>query len=244
MRGSMLKEILLEQGINASELARRLNVSPQTLYSMVKRDNQKVDFDLMMRICAELKVPVERMCENIDVPNLPDDDEWQIIQQYRKLDKSGRELANIVLKHECSRIEQSIVEKEDSTKIIPLYLTPAAAGYASPAIGEDFEDYEVSATSAADFAVRIEGDSMEPFIADGSVVLCKRGAIIHDGDIGLFFVDGDMKCKQYCQDYEGNVYLFSANRERKDADVEIKSSSDIALLCFGKVLLDKAIPLP
>lgn len=244
MRGSKLTEILKEQGTNVSELARRLNVPAQTLYSMVKRDNQKVDFDLMMRICAELNVPVERMCDNIEIPNLPDNDEWQLIQQYRKLDKSGRELANIVLNHELGRVEQSLSEQEDKTKIIPLYLTPAAAGYASPAIGEDFEDYEVSASSSADFAVRIDGDSMEPYIADGSVVLCKRGAIIHDGDVGLFYVDGDMKCKQYCQDYEGNVYLFSANRDRKDADVEIKSSSDIALLCFGKVLLDKAIPLP
>lgn len=244
MRGSMLKEIINEQGTNISELARKLNISPQTLYSMVKRDNQKVDFDLMIRICSELKVPVERMCENVEVPELPDTAEWQLIQQYRKLDKSGKELANLVLNHEYSRIEQNKSEQEERCKIIPLYLTPAAAGYASPAMGEDFEDYEVPASSNADFAVRIDGDSMEPYIADGSVVLCKRGAIIHDGDVGLFFVDGDMKCKQYCQDYEGNVYLFSANRARSDADVEIKSSSGITLLCFGKVMLDKAIPLP
>ena len=244
MRGPMLKEIIAESGTNINELARRINIPPQTLYSMVRRDNQKVDFDLMMRICAELKVPVERMCENIELPELPDNDEWQLIQQYRKLDSSGKELASMVLGHEYRRIEQSESEREERTKIIPLYLTPAAAGYASPAIGEDFEDYEVSASSDADFAVRIDGDSMEPYIADGSVALCKRGAIIRDGDVGLFFVDGDMKCKQYCQDYEGNVYLFSANRARKDADVEVKASSGITLLCFGKVLLAKAIPLP
>lgn len=85
---------------------------------------------------------------------------------------------------------------------------------------------------------------MEPYIEDGAVVLCKRGAVIHDGDIGLFFVDGDLKCKQYCQDYAGNVYLFSLNRKRADADVEIKASSGITLMCFGKVLLNKSVPLP
>lgn len=74
MRGSMLKEILREQKTNINELARRLNVPAQTLYSMVKRDNQKVDFDLMMRICSELNVPVERMCEDVTVPALPDSD--------------------------------------------------------------------------------------------------------------------------------------------------------------------------
>jgi len=53
-----------------------------------------------------------------------------------------------------------------------------------------------------------------------------------------------MKCKQYCQDYLGNVYLFSLNRARKDADVTISASSGITICCFGKVLLKGKIPLP
>ncbi len=109
---------------------------------------------------------------------------------------------------------------------------------------DDYEDYAVAADSEADFAVRIAGDSMEPYIHDDSIVLVKRGATICDGDIGLFFVDGDMKCKQYCQDYLGNVYLFSLNRARKDADVTISASSGITICCFGKVLLKGKIPLP
>lgn len=244
MRGSTLKEILNQQGITVSELARRADVPPQTLYSMLKRDNQKVDFDLMLRICAELKVPVEMMCEGAETVALPDLEEMELINRYRRLDEQSKDLVSLVIDHELQRIESTVEPETVEMKIIPLYATPAAAGYASPAFGDDYSDYSVPAGSAADFAVRIDGDSMEPYIADGSVQLCKRGAIIHDGDVGLFFVDGDMKCKQYCQDYAGNVYLFSANRERKDADVSIPASSGITLLCFGKVLLDKPIPLP
>ena len=243
MRGSVLKEILAEQGISVSELARRIDIPKQTLYSMVNRNNQKVDFDLMMHICSELNVPVERMCEDVNMPSLPDNDEWRLVSRYRRLTEQGRSLVDLVIDHELARLE-SAEEAVDETKIIPLYSTPAAAGYASPAFGDDYNDYEVPKSSSADFAVRIDGDSMEPYIADGSVALCKRGAIIRDGDVGLFFVDGDMKCKQYCQDYAGNVYLFSANRNRADADVEIKASSGITLLCFGKVLTEKPIPLP
>lgn len=245
MRGSMLKQILKEQDTNINELARRLNVSPQTLYSMVKRDNQKVDFDLMIRICSELNVPVERMCEDVSLPSMPDSDEFRMLSRYRRLDSWGKELTDAVIDRELMRCEALKAESDTvGAKIIPLYMTPAAAGYASPALGDDYEDYSVPANSRADFAVRIDGDSMEPYIADGSVALCKRGAIIRDGDVGLFFVDGDMKCKQYCQDSEGNVYLFSANRDRADADVRIKASSGVTLLCFGKVLLERVIPLP
>jgi repressor LexA len=244
VRGSMLKEILQEQGISISELARRLNVSAQTLYSMVKRDNQKVDFDMMMHICKQLDVPVERLCEDNALPKMPDLREWQFIGKYRRLSDSGKELVDMVIDHELRRREEIPMQHAKDSRVIPLYLTPAAAGYASPALGDDYEDYTVDKNSAADFAVRIDGDSMEPYIHDGDVALCKRGAIIHDGDVGLFFVDGDMKCKQYCQDYSGNVHLFSANRDRSDADVTIMASSGITLMCFGKVLLDKSIPLP
>ncbi len=246
MRGSTLKQILKEQNTNINELSRRLNVSPQTLYSMVKRDNQKVDFDLMIRICSELNVPVERMCEDVSLPSLPDSDELRMLSRYRRLDSWGKELTDTVIDRELKRCEALSIRSDDEkeTKIIPLYSTPAAAGYASPALGDDYEDYSVPYDSRADFAVKIDGDSMEPYIADGSIALCKRGAIIHDGDVGLFFVDGDMKCKQYCQDSEGNVYLFSANRKRSDADVHIKASSGVTLLCFGKVLLNTVIPLP
>jgi hypothetical protein len=61
--------------------------------------------------------------------------------------------------------------------------------------------------------------------------------------VGLFFVDGDMKCKQYCRDYSGDVHLFSLNRRRADADVHLHSTGSVSLMCFGKVLMDKKVPL-
>ena len=242
MRGSMLKEILQEQGISISELARRLNVSAQTLYSMVKRDNQKVDFDMMMHICKLLNVPVERLCEDNALPKMPDLREWQFIGKYRRLSESGRELVNMVIDHELSRREEEPSVNSPESKIIPLYLTPAAAGYASPALGDDYEDYAVEKGSAADFAVRIAGDSMEPYIHDGGVVYVNHDPL-QNGDVGIFCVDGDMVCKQYYRDPLGMVYLFSLNRRRSDADVLLPPSSGRSLTCFGRVMLH-GLPLP
>ena len=249
MIGTTLKRFLRERNMNVNELSRRAGISPQTLYSIIKRDSMKIDFDMLLRLCEGLDVPVEvfyEACGGRPMPgHLPDLEEWDLVQHYRKLDAHGKHLTRLVVDAELSRTEE-LQEQTPApkTKVIPIYRTPAAAGYASPAFGEDYDDYTIDDGSPADFAFRVSGDSMEPYIPDGSIQLGKRGAIIYDGDIGLFFVDGDMKCKQYCQDYHGNVHLISLNRDRADADVHIPPSAGITLMCFGKVLMQERIPLP
>lgn len=133
---------------------------------------------------------------------------------------------------------------EQESRLIPLYRSPAAAGYAAPVFGEDFDYIPVTddVPQAAEFAVRIQGDSMEPFIADGSVAYVNRDPL-QDGDVGIFYVDGDMLCKQYYKDPAGVVYLFSLNRARADADVVFGPSSGRTLACFGRVIL-RTMPLP
>ncbi len=242
MIGMTLKNLLHERGLSVSELARRVDVSPQTLYSIIKRDNMKIDFDLLLDICRELQVSIEAFYPDGEAPALPGAEEWPLLQTWRKLDEHGRTMVRLVLEAEAERMAQAEA-REPETRIIPLYYTPAAAGYASPALGEDYEDYTVPADSPADFAAHIQGDSMEPYIHDGDIVLVKRGTDLVPGDVGLFFVDGDMKCKQYCTDSR-TVYLFSLNRARKDADMEIPLDSGITVFCLGRVLLERRPPLP
>ena len=91
-------------------------------------------------------------------------------------------------------------------------------------------------------AVRIQGDSMEPYIHDGSVVYVNHDPL-RAGDVGIFCVDGDMLCKQYYRDPLGVVYLFSLNRHRADADVILPPSSGRSLTCFGRVMLH-GLPIP
>lgn len=245
MIGSVLKQLLTQRGMSVSELSRRAGVSSQTLYSLIKRDNMKADFDVLLKICRALDAPVSVFYGGGEQDELSLA-ERGLVGKYRRLDEHGRRLTALVLDAELERIEAPAAEPEPErprAKVIPLYYTPAAAGYASPALGEDYEDYEVPAGSKADFAARIQGDSMEPWIADGGVVLVRRDRV-EIGDVGLFFVDGDMKCKQYCRDNYGNTYLFSLNRARADADVTIPASSGITLCCFGRVLMDRRPPLP
>ena len=249
MIGSTLKQLLAERRMAVGELARRVDVPAQTLYSIIRRDNMKIDFDVLLRICEALDVPVDVFCAGTGAADAlrpgaagVDPADWAWLGKLKALDPPGRALTELVMDHEMARIRGAAETAAAATKIIPLYLTPAAAGYASPALGADYEDYAVPASSGADFAVRIAGDSMEPWIPDGSVALVRRSPI-ETGDVGLFFVDGDMKCKQYVRDSYGAVYLLSLNRARADADVRLPPSSGVTLCCFGKVLLDRRPPV-
>ena len=247
MIGSTLKELLSERDMAVVELARRVGVPAQTMYSLIRRDNMKVDFEVLLRICEVLEVPLNAFVPSSALGGAdteePSPEEWAHLRRFRALDGHGRELTELVMERELARLAREREEKAEETRVIPLFLTPAAAGYASPALDEDYEDYAVPAGLPAEFAVRIAGDSMEPVIHDGDVALVGRGPV-ENGDVGMFFVDGDMKCKQYLRDVFGNVYLFSLNRERADADVMIPASSGITLCCFGKVLLERRPPLP
>ncbi len=241
MIGSTLKRLLAERRMPVGELSRAVDVPAQTLYSIIRRDNMKIDFDVLLRICAALGVPVDVFCpDGADALPAAAPADWALLGKFRALDDDGRALTELVMDRELERVRRA--REAAPRRIIPLYRTPAAAGYASPALGDDYEDYAVDPDCPADFAVRIAGDSMEPYIADGAVVLVRRSPI-QTGDVGLFFVDGDMKCKQYVRDSYGNVYLVSLNRDRADADVRIPASSGVTLCCFGKVMLEKRPPL-
>ena len=129
---------------------------------------------------------------------------------------------------------------------IKRYIVPAAAGYASPIEGEDYElvPRAPDAPLAADFCLNISGDSMEPFIRDGELVYVQRDAPLHEFDAGIFFVDGDVFCKQWCVDYAGTLHLLSANPLRRDANITIRRDATRSGVCFGKVLLPHRLPQP
>ena len=134
-------------------------------------------------------------------------------------------------------------EPEEET-VIPRYLSPYAAGVASPIFGEEYEDYTLQNgdPKGAMFAVKVQGDSMEPYIKDGSTVFCNKDPL-RDGDIGVFIVDGAGVIKQYHKE-GGIVYLFSLNRKRADADVMLPPSSGRNLSCQGRVITKRKFPIP
>lgn len=58
--GKTLSDILSEQNRNPNELAEKIGEAPSTIYSIIRRDNMKVDITILAKICSELGVDMER----------------------------------------------------------------------------------------------------------------------------------------------------------------------------------------
>lgn len=168
-----------------------------------------------------------------------------LARRYSLLDEAGQGAVRAILDYESGRMhaQPPAPAEKPPAKIIPLFGNSFAAGVPEPDFGNQWEDYEVPYDTKADFAIRINGDSMEPYLHDGSVALGRRGQP-SIGEVGAFLLDGEFLCKQYCQDHLGNIYLFSLNRQRRDTDVTIWHDVERSLFCFGRILLDKPVPLP
>ena len=244
--GDQLKKRREELGLSRGVLAARLGVSA----SAISNYENGVSFpkeEVMLRLFDGLETDPNTLFRDSFRAGAwtLSRSEKELLDQYRGLSPVGRETVRSVLNTLCAyRDEVTEGRPEQEPRVIPLYRTPAAAGYAAPVFGDDFEyiTVEDEVPQAAEFAVRIQGDSMAPYIQDGSVVYVNHDPL-GAGDVGIFYVDGDMLCKQYYKDPAGVVYLFSLNRARADADVVLMPSSGRMLVCFGRVI-HHALPLP
>lgn len=244
--GSQMKKCREELGLSRMVLAQRLGISVSAV-SNYENDLSFPKEDVILRLFDELET---------DPNNLFRDSfhfggwtlsrsEQQLLECYRGLSALGRETIRSVAEALCAYRDEAVGNgAERETRSIPLYRTPAAVGYASPVLGEDFEFLCVveDVPRAAEYAVRMQGDSMEPWIRDQSVVYVNRDPL-RPGDVGFFCVDGDMLCRQYDCDSAGTVSLFCLNRDRAQEDLVLPPGSGCTLACLGRVIF-RAPPLP
>ena len=105
----------------------------------------------------------------------------------------------------------------------------------------DSDSYELvevgpEVPESATFGVRVNGDSMEPTIENHSVVWVHKQDSLMNGDIGVFYVDGQTYCKRFIQYASNAVKLLSDNPDYKPINITENSSFKI----FGKVVAHTA----
>lgn len=116
---------------------------------------------------------------------------------------------------------------------LPVYLQAASAGTGQLLDDAACEMLEVdeSVPQAAEFGVRLAGDSMEPRFVDGQIVWAEQRKAAESGDIVLCYLDGQSYCKKLQED-KGGIFLISLNPQYEPIPVGPESSFRI----FGRVL--------
>lgn len=66
--GNKLDTLLKERNVTVTDLARRINVAPTTIYSIIQRNNKKVDIDVLIKISKTLGVNTEYFSDISDQP--------------------------------------------------------------------------------------------------------------------------------------------------------------------------------
>ena len=239
--GKRITQYRLQAGMTIDELARRSGVAKGTLNKIIGGVTASPTLQVMAKIAGALGRSV---ADFVDEPAGPDlsGEAMALARDYDGLDGHGKRTVRAVMGEEKRRMAAAQGDSAPAFKVIPLIGNSFAAGRGDPDFGNPWEDYSVPADSAADFAVRINGNSMEPYLPDGSVALGQKRAP-RDGEVAALLLDGEFICKQVCQDMVGNLYLFALNRARRDADVTIWKDAERSLTCFGTILMDR-VPLP
>ncbi len=175
----------------------------------------------------------------------------RMAKDYDALDHWGKTAVRELADTELARMEDEsrFLEEsnmEEAPKVINLFDNPSAAGPALGMTGQGCQPYELGPEDppGASYAIRVQGDSMEPYFPDGSIAFVNHDQM-RDGDIGIFCVDGATVIKQWHYDpVLGITYLFSLNRKRADADLILTAGSGRSLVWQGRVLTKRRFPVP
>lgn len=118
-------------------------------------------------------------------------------------------------------------------RILNLYDMPVSAGTGQFLDNDSYEEVEVGpeVPVTADFGVRISGDSMMPRYLDKQIVWIQKTDELNDGEIGIFYYNGNSYCKKLLCNKKG-TYLISLN----DKYDPIEIAEGETFKTFGRVV--------
>lgn len=246
-----IKETLVQKGLSMRELEQKLGFGRAAIY---KWDKNSPSVDKIIAVSNFLHVSLSWLAtgkaeENSD--RVVDENTQKFLQDYKKLSDLDRMKIKYFMEvclinvPEVSLTYTNIEETDSQTDTIKESPAPyvidskdiAVLGYV--AAGQPIEGISIplgyiSAPVSADYALIAKGHSMEPVIQDGEYIFVRNCDALDAGDIGIFYIDGDVTCKQYSPD-DSNVILKSLNPDFKPFKYPLNEQHDFKIQ--GKVIL-------
>lgn len=174
------------------------------------------------------------MCQALNVSYSTFTD-WVNGNKYPRIDKIEM-MANYFHISKADLVEEPTEKK--SKFMIPV-LGLVRAGIPMDAVEYIIDYEEISEDMARQgefFALQIKGDSMEPKISEGDVVIVRKQPDIESGEIAIVLVNGDEATIKKVQKFEGGINLIPSNpayEVRTYTNAQIES---LPIQILGKVV--------
>lgn len=120
-----------------------------------------------------------------------------------------------------------------SDRRLPVILQKASAGLGQYVDEADMELIYVpeDVPAHADFGIHVSGDSMEPRYHSGDLVWVQKKNSLSSGEIGVFYLDGNIYIKRLCYDSD-HAQLVSLSKKYQPIPI----TSESVFTVWGKVL--------
>lgn len=234
--GKTLKALRENAGLTCREVAGKLieygfEISDKTIYGY-ESGRSSANADMFLALCRVYKCnDILNTFGDISDSILFTNKEWELVESYRALDPPGQSHVDSVLQWETERIQQfkQATSAPAATRMINYYYRLASAGTGQIIFDmpptKRIEIPAIPEYRKADYAIGVNGTSMEPVYHDGDTLLVEMTDSVEIGEIGIFLVNGESFVKK-----RGEVELISLNRESKN----IPLNEDAR--CLGKVI--------
>lgn len=227
-----LKELIISKYRSLRQFALDIDMPYSTIDTMLKKGIGKAGVLNVIKICNELGIDTDALADGYikektvsDIPMTVS--EINHIKKYRSLSDYDKETVNGLV----NRLSDKPTE---FVQLMPPIIVPYYGEVASAGTGqfvfddippEMIEIENCMENMHVNFAIGVNGNSMEPTYSDGDTLLVEKQNSINVGEIGIFMIDGEAFVKEL-----GNGVLISHNKDYEDKKINENT------ICLGKVI--------
>ena len=225
MNTERLKAIRNKKKVTQKEAADALGISPNT-YKNYEQGMREPNNEMLCKLADYFQVTTDYL-----LGRAPQTDPIQLLmsqtvltpqeleEQFNALPEDLQAIVLALIK--AMKARRAAMQQNRPSIQMRKHLNKAAAGFgydlASTDEWTEITVIDTPQARSADFAVEVEGDSMEPDFHDGDIVLVKRDPDVPVGEVGLFVLDGMGYIKE-----RGKKCLISRNPDYPDIEGEAR----------------------
>ena len=236
-----LKRARENAGLTQTQAAQKIGVSDGT-YKNYEQGKREPNGDKIVTIANAFGVTTDYLlgrpdakepADPIDKLMTVDEMEKDLLREWLSLDEASRKSFLDVLRKivAADQKRQTAASKRAAYLLHRLSRHKVSAGLGYNLDDDDnWQEAEVVETAAvhqADFAVEVDGDSMEPDYLNGDILLVQSTPTIEVGEVGVFTLNGDGYVKEL-----GEGELLSRNPKYDPIPIHESDS----LQCWGRVI--------